>query len=532
MSATSPAPSPVFTVPARFATPERVRSAAGDRPWIRLVTFAALTLYGIERWSTLMEPAPTWRLLGVFGLAVTLAAAVPVVRRVHGVLAGALAAALLLAAFPVSGLPWHLFVHHKIAHSADLIGTGLQALPNALVPYVGPGRPVRTVIVLGAAVLALDAAAVMAFAPRTFGDARRAAAALPLIALAIVPSTLVRPEFPYLQGLLLFGLLAAFMWGERVRRDAMASAVAVAAMAGVAGAVLAPRIDQRSPWLDYRAWAGNLVRVHIDSFNWNQTYGPLHWPHAGHVVMTVAAKTGDYWKAEDLDTFNGYAWVQGAPPVAPQLPSEGSPARDRWSQTIHVSIVGMRTADVIAAGYATPLSLLPGGFGEGSDLGTWVAGRELGPGSSYDITTYSPHPSPVKLAAAGGGYPVDALSAYLTLGIPDTTGGAAGPSPPAEVEFPVFHSAAAPSIGDTGPSPAVSSLVRASPYGQGYSLARHLSATAPSPCAYVTAVMRYLSTFAYNETPPVRRYPLASFLFTDEQGYCQQFSGVTAMLLR
>ena len=527
---------PVFTVPARYARPERAtaRAAAGDRPWIRVITFAALALYGIERWATLLAPAPTWRLLGVFGLAVALAGAVPLVRRLHALPAGLVAAGLVLAAFPVSGLPWQWFVHHKIAHSANLIGTGLQALPNALVPYVGPGQAVSTVIVLGAAVLALDAAAVMAFAPRTFGDVRRAAAALPLIALAIVPCTLVRPEFPYLQGLLLFVLLAAFMWGERVRRDAVASAIAIAVVAGVAGAVLAPRIDQRSPWLNYRAWAGNLVRAHVDTFNWNQTYGPLHWPHTGHEVMTVSARTGDYWKAEDLDTFNGYAWVQGPPAVAPALPSPGSPARDRWSQTIKVSIVGMRTSDVIAAGYATPLpqSPIPGGFGEGSDLGTWVAVRELTPGSTYDITTYSPHPSPAKLTAAGDRYPVDALGDYLTLGIPAITGSAAGPSPIAQITFPVFHSAASPSMGDAGPNPAVAALVSASPYGQAYALARHLAATATTPYAYVKAVMRSMSTFAYNETPPVRRYPLASFLFTDRQGYCQQFSGATAMLLR
>ena len=104
-------------------------------------------------------------------------------------------------------------------------------MPNALVPYVGTSHAIRLVIVLGAAVLLLDAAAVLAFAGRdgsSFGDGRRAAAALPLTALAVVPSTLIRPEFPYLQGLLLFALLAAFLWAERVRRGTVASALAIA----------------------------------------------------------------------------------------------------------------------------------------------------------------------------------------------------------------------------------------------------------------------------------------------------------------
>ena len=89
-----------------------------------------------------------------------------------------------------------------------------------MVPYTGSSSAVRHVIALGAAILLLDAAIVLAFAPGAVGDARRAAAALPLIALAVVPVTLVRPQFPYLQGLTLFVLLAAFIWAERIRRDA------------------------------------------------------------------------------------------------------------------------------------------------------------------------------------------------------------------------------------------------------------------------------------------------------------------------
>ena len=112
----------------------------------------------------------------------------------------------------------------------------------------------------------------------------------------------------YLQGLLLFVLLAAFMWGERVRSEALGTAVALAAVAGIAGAVPAPGLDPHKPWINFRAWAGTVARAPIDAFDWNQTYGPLHWPHSGHTVLTVEAEHADYWKAENLDIFNGYAW--------------------------------------------------------------------------------------------------------------------------------------------------------------------------------------------------------------------------------
>jgi hypothetical protein len=49
----------------------------------------------------------------------------------------------------------------------------------------------------------------------------------------------------------------------------------------------------------------------------------------------------------------------------------------------------------------------------------------------------------------------------------------------------------------------------------------------------VKAVQAYLRRgFTYTETPPLRRYPLVSFLFRDKVGYCQQFSGAMALLLR
>ena len=327
--------------------------ADDERPWLRTVTFAALAGYGVERWSMLVRPAPTWRLVGLLALAVAMAGAVPWLARRSRPVAGVVAFGLVMFAFPVAGLRWHWFTHLRIAVSADRIGNGLEALPNALVPYLGTSHAVRLVVVLGAAVLLLDAAAVVAFAGRTgadFGDGRRAAAALPLIALAIVPSTLIRPEFPYLQGLILFALLAAFMWGERVRRGATASAIAIVALAGVGGAIAAPRIDPGTPWVNYRAWAGTAAAQHVDTFDWNQTYGPLRWPKAGHDVLSVQARTPEYWKAQALDTFNGYSWVAGDQAAAPALSGAQrrylSPA---WFQRIRATTWACRPADVIAA---------------------------------------------------------------------------------------------------------------------------------------------------------------------------------------
>ncbi len=512
----------------RTSTGDSNEQSESRRRWIRLLTFAALALYGGIRWGTLMNPAPTGRLLGLVAIAVILAGAVPRLRRYGLLPALALTIALCLLALPIAGLQWHSFIHVRIAVSARHIGDGLGALPTALVPYVGTSTAVPMVIALGAAILLLDAAIVVAYAPPGFGDARRAGAALPLIALAVVPSTLVRPQFPYLQGLLLFALLAAFMWGERVRRDAAATALVLAMLAGTVAALIAPRLDQHKPLLNYRAWTGSIANAHVDSFNWNQTYGPLHWPHSGHPVLTVDAKSPDYWKAEDLDMFNGYAWVLGTPGT-PGLPPVNPAALAAWSQHVRVTIEGMRTNDVIAPGEVLGRPQIPGGAVPGVDPGRWTTERTLKSGTSYEVTSYSPHPSARQLREAGSAYPYQELGDFLTLTIPEK---GAPPSEFTQVPFGPFHD---PVKATTASGPSIAGVMADSPYASAYALAQNLAAHSQTPYAFVISVLHFLSGahgFTYNQNPPVSRYPLINFLFKDHKGYCQQFSGAMALLLR
>jgi len=514
----------------RHETAPRLRTEARrERPLVRLATFGALAAYGIDRWATLERGAPTWRLIGLLALALAVAALGPVLRRWRLAPAVLLACVAAIAMLPIAGMPLGWIGHVRIAVAASAIGEGLSSIPSVLVPYAGVDEWVRLVIALGAGVLLIDAAVMLALSPRSPGEVRRAGVALPLLALAVIPSTIVHPRFPFLQGVILFGLLAAFVWGDRIEPTRLAGAIALCLAAGIVALLIAPALERHKPWLDYQALAGRLAAVKSESFDWSQGYGPIDWPRDGHTVLEVRATRPDYWKAEDLDLFGGRGWVLGGVPGTSD-PSDAisRAALARWTQTIQVTVRAMITTQVVAAGTAGAPSGLSKSFGAGQSPGTWSAEGQLGPGDSYAIPTYSPHPSDAELAGAGTAYPAGLLPGYLTIFVP-------GPAtPPGQVQQVVFApfgssrpAAYGPASADPGP------VLRGSPYAGAYALALRLERGAATPFAYVRAVEGYLARgFTYNESPAPAAYPLETFLLRTRAGYCQQFAGAMALLLR
>jgi hypothetical protein len=500
---------------------------------VRLATFGALALYGVLRWATLLSGGATGRLLGLLALALLLAGAgAPLARRSRKL--GALAAIVaLLAGFAVAGVPPGWVVHLRVAVTASAIGEGLSALPGVLVPYAGVNEWVRMVIALGAGALLLDAALLLAFAPRALGDLRRAGAALPLVALATVPSTLVRPRFPYLDGLVLFALLAAFMWGERIRRQHVAAALVLCAVAATAGMVTAPALDRHTPWLDYRALAGGLAPAAVDRFDWSQGYGPINWPRHGRTVLEVRSSSREYWKAEDLDVFDGRGWTPGLVPGAASTPPPGRASIARWTRKIEVTVRDMRISELIGAGVTGHPAGLSQPVAPGLSPGTWTTGSDLGPGDSYVAHVYVPHPSAAQLSAAPDNYEA-VPSGYRTIALPAaTTSAPSNTASGTDVVFPAFHSRLpVQTLGGLSTATAAA-LLDGSPYAGAYRLARRLASGVPTPYAYAVAVGRWLAHgYSYSENPPRRPYPLESFLFADKSGYCQQFAGAMALLLR
>jgi hypothetical protein len=165
------------------------------------------------------------------------------------------------------------------------------------------------------------------------------------------------------------------------------------------------------------------------------------------------------------------------------------------------------------------------GFSEG----TWTTGNDLSTGEHYAVRVYAPQPAVAHLSRAGADY-AGLPAGYRTILVPARAFGA---DASAQVVFPAFHSSAAVQDVIGLPVDLGASVVRASAYGPAYRLAQRLAGGAETPYGLVLAVERYLAHgYTYTQDPRVRPYPLESFLFRDKRGYCQQFAGAMALLLR
>ncbi|MGN6166949.1 MAG: DUF3488 domain-containing protein [Solirubrobacteraceae bacterium] len=439
------------------------RLEATDRPTVRLSTFTALALYGVLRWATLTNPAPGLRLVGMLLLSVAIvgfgAIVLPVLadrawyggwHRVSWMGRGwwrrGLIALLVLLCFcamlALAGIPVSWLYRLRVATIASGVGEGLSALPGVLVPYLGVNPWVRIVISLGPGLLLLGSA--LAVCTQSPSELRRAVAALQLAALVVIPAMVMHPRLPYLQGLLLFALVAAFLWGERVVSRRSGAALGVIAAAALFATLLAPALSRHHPWFNYQTLAGSLAPTHVETFDWTQRYGPYDWPRDGRTVMTVKAQRADYWKAENLDVFDGVGWSRGAGPVTASPPSPSPQELRHYTQQITVTVEAMKTQAVIAAGAANRPTHIDAAVSPGQSAGTWTTNQPLATGSTYDVSTYSPTPSATQLQAiAATAYPDAALADYRVVGLPPAP---VNPNPSCntpqaspEIELPPFN---------------------------------------------------------------------------------------------
>ncbi len=528
-------------------TRPRVVGARAEEPArrslpIELAAFTALAAYGAGHWTRLVVDPPVGRFALCVAIAVAGGAALallgraPLDRAVRLPLLVGTAVLTLAVALVAMGLPARLFFPGGWAELTDGLDRGLTGVQAVSWPYGGTEEWVRLVILLGVP-LQLAVAACLAFWPA--GRAAPLMRGVGLAVLLLLYGTAVtqhEPSGPVLRGLVLFLLVGAYLWLPRMSPREAGVAGAVVVSIGVLTLPFAAKLDANEPWWNYRDfnWFGQGRSV---TFQWDHTYGPLDWPREGTTLMNVKSSSSHYWKAETLDRFDGYAWLRSGDnsrtAATADLPTERTPPgqpwhygelNPRWIDTAEVTMRALRSTFVVGVG--TTYRVQGVDSVSGSSDGTTVTLEDpIKRGDSYTVTGYDPEPSARILEGAPRSYG-PGLLLYTSLSLP-TRGGADSTS----------ESGPLVTVDPWGSTPVVPSdaptRLLESPYARTYRLSRRLTAGAAAPYDAVRRIQGYLRrNLLYAERVPARPLPLDAFLFRDKKGYCQQFSGAMALMLR
>ena len=517
----------------------------------RGVTFVALATFGALHWMAMLEPTAAERAWYAVGAGLLAIGGLLGAARLHGaqrtLAAGATTLLVTALAFLAAGVADELLRPGNWDALASGIERGISALPGARVPYRGIDEWTRIVIPLGGTVLTV-LAALTAFWPRRASTGFPFAALVLLVALYAVPAVALDFDGEFLRGALLALLVVAFLRFERLRLIEAGGAAALAAGMAIAALVVAPALDGDTPWWDYETWALSTAASRSTTFSWDHDYGPLDWPRDGREMLRVKAKQAAYWKAQSLDDFDGERWRQSQrgsrEAIRFELPT--SPAvRRRFTQDIEVSVRNLRSRTFVTAGIATDAPRMPNRAAiPNGPPGIWSSSRTLRRGDSYKVSVYTPKPSERELRAAGSYYDRD-FGDFRSIELIDRDSSPRAGAPPGPVPLEVrFEEWAARGVAPVVIRPGAAADVpierldgdrtmERSDLRRTWALSKELRRGADEPLDYVKSVEAYLARdFTYTEAPPAKASTIEGFLFEAKSGYCQQYSGAMAVLLR
>ena len=301
--------------------------------------------------------------------------------------------------------------------------------------------------------------------------------------------------------------------------------VAVAAM--LAGVGARPSVAA----LDWQHWDlfGESSAGRTVSLVWRSNYGGIDFPPGTTTVLRITApRRALYWRATTLDTFAADHWVEALYATAdstaertlprdPLLPIAAA-RRAGWVEQ-KVDVQALVDDQVIAAGQ--PMELAGGGDRRIRYLsgGVMVAPNGLAEMRRYTVWSYAPTPTPASLVRSPPVYP-EALARYLDVG-----------------------RTVVPPFGAAGRAAAVDAIFANDLYQEIWAYepmwrkARRLTAGSRTPYQATITIERWLRAdggFQYDEHPPLSAGlpPLVDFLERTKLGYCQQFAGTMALMLR
>jgi transglutaminase-like putative cysteine protease len=504
-----------------------IATARRDSVRVELACFAALAIFVSWQWVVLVDRPPIFGAAVVVAIATATGAALAALSGstlpppARWFAAAAISAAAIAIALVVIGIPARMLAPGGWDQLRDRLGQSLDGVGGVSVPYDGTDRWTRLTI-LGAAPLAVGLAAAATFWPARRRFIGRAIGLVLLLVLYVTTVAWRPPEGELGQGVILLGLLAAWLWGPALsRRGAIVGAAGIF-VAALCVVPIAAAIEGNGPFWNYREW--RLFGSGGVGFDWDHSYGPLEWPQVGTPLLTVASDGAHYWKTENLDVFDGVGWRRaprpapepflGEPAVIHDSSGRGLHADDPWVDRINFEVHGLRTDVVVGAG--TTLRVRRVAAKPSADA-IWTLSEGLHSGDQYTVLAYTPDPTPAQMRGAGTDYPAEARH-YTALSLPGESGATSS------VQVPFWPRSRESAVVDD---------FAGGPYERTYALTRELAAGAATPYAAARRIERGLrSRYAYDQDVPDHDLPLPAFLFEDRRGYCQQFSGAMALMLR
>ena len=298
---------------------------------------------------------------------------------------------------------------------------------------------------------------------------------------------------------------------------------------------LAAALDGDAPW---STTGTGLVRraARASASTGTTRYGPLDWPRDGHhAAERQVATSRHYWKAETLDRFDGVRWLRvGSRDRVADLPRRSSRAapldyaecNPRWDRA-SVTVRAPRSDLVVARGRCYRRRRARDRGRPPTTARRQALDEPLEKGDSYSVDGLRARPQRRRRCAAPRRY---SGAAPLHRARP-----AARQATPQVAGMPLRGATALPRH--------VRQVRRTPPAGASacsLALRARLRARAPAhrrPADHLrrrdarsSATSSATTSTASARRP--RRYPLAAFLFRDRVGYCQQFSGAMALMLR
>jgi hypothetical protein len=509
-------------------------------PAIRLAAFVGIAGLACTYWLALLDDPPVGRAFLALAMVAGAAALLALIERaaMHELRRTALAAAVVagttVAALVAVGVPLSTLFPGGWDRLGAGIDEGLTGFAGEVeFPYAG-GEPWSRLILLGGLVCLLALAAALAFWPRRGArSGARIGGLATLIAIYAAAAAMRAGSEPLLLGLVLLLLAAAWLWLPGLDgRAAVITAGAVAAL-GVLALPVAAAL-KGDPWVAYRGWE-LAARSDPRSFTWDHSYGPLT-PRTGTPLLSVRSAGRHYWRAAVLDDFDGYVWRRSRTDVgqpALELPrvvdrrssAEASqPLNPDWVVRTEFTLRELQSEFAIAPG---ALISADGVEPDPTPNGTVLAGETLEEGDSYTALSYAPSPSADEMRAAPDTY-APALSRHTMIELPliDSGSTEAGAQNEERVVVPLGG-------GRSDRGERVARTLTGSVYGGVFALAQRLVAGSDTTYDAVKAIEIYLSSrYDYVEDVPTDPRPLHAFLFEQRAGYCEQFSGSMALMLR